>query len=52
MNTIVEVLVIGVMLAMFAAMAIAGAVAESAPGSLVRVRNRNPESARIAASRR
>ncbi|MEV5647803.1 hypothetical protein AB0L57_06075 [Nocardia sp. NPDC052254] len=40
MNTLVEVLVIGSILAIFAAMAVAGVVAESAPRSLVRVRKR------------
>ncbi|WP_272945157.1 hypothetical protein [Nocardia nova] len=40
MNTIVEILVMGAFLAVFAAMAVAGAVAESAPRSLVRVRKR------------
>ena len=42
MNTVVEVLLMGVILATFAAMAIAGAVAESAPRSLVMLRNDEP----------
>ena len=40
MNTIAEIIVLGGILAIFAAMAIAGAVAESAPRTLVRVRKR------------
>ncbi|WP_157126031.1 hypothetical protein [Nocardia mikamii] len=52
MNTVVEVLVMGVMLATFAAMAIAGAVAESAPRSLVMLGNEEPEAVRAYARRR
>ncbi|NKY88918.1 hypothetical protein [Nocardia veterana] len=51
MNTVVEVLVLGAILAVFAAMAIAGAVAESAPRSLVTVRSRTVEPPRPSARR-